>query len=64
LLFEIVDHLAVSNWQRSKDGGSASKRPKPVSPLAVPTTKTHGRTHLPPEQVLAILRRMRSREQD
>lgn len=34
LLALAVDAMRIANWQRSKDGSKASKRPKPISPLA------------------------------
>lgn len=62
LLALAVDALAVANWQRSKDGGKPSKRPKPISPLAKKSRRKKvgnagGRT---PQQVVTLLALYRS----
>ena len=59
LLAVIADALHVANWQRSKDGKHAGRRPKPISPLAKSSSTTRfGWTDRSPAEVAAVLARV------
>lgn len=57
-----VDRLGIANWQRSKDGTKASRRPKPISPLAQEGNgESFGDTsELTNDETLAILHGLRT----
>lgn len=56
LLAGIFDALQTGNWQRA--GNEHAPKPKPLSRPGVTTrnVRRHGKTHLPYEEAMAILR--------
>ena len=61
LLAISADALRLANWQRSKHGRFASRRPKPISPLAKGQETTIGDTEgRDPAEVMALLHRYKT----
>jgi Family of unknown function (DUF5361) len=58
VLFELLDHLRIANWQRTKDGQKGTRPPKRVSPMAEDKTRRHGRATRPQADIRAVLARM------
>lgn len=67
LLASVYDALAVSNWQRSKDGAKSSKAPKPLprpGGLGEDGTKRYGdASQLSPSRIRSILDRLKGKNQ-
>lgn len=57
LLALVHDQVAISNWQRTKDGQKGRRKPKPLSPLAKKSGNQYGKTTRSPEEVKAYLAR-------